>query len=307
MVGWLVVALALPIAARSQRLGQRDPWLLLLIAGALLAARQHHDAVAGLLVGVAAACNLYPGLLLTYFALQRRWGVVGAGIGCFAIVNGLTLVALGWAPHRLFLIGVMPLLAQPTVMVDNIFSIRRRRPVPDLRRPSAAARAAPAWMRLLQGVNALLVVGLIGCQWRHARKHGPTQAVLASAGRMVGIVLVSPLCWSIYLCALLLAAVPIWEWAPHLGRGKRVRRGLVSLGVILFAGASLVISTPIGLPYTSTLPLLSGWGVFALTLWASGRHCKRPVAAAAAACCNRQPFRASHYPTTVSSRGDCFT
>src|SRR5437763_600251 len=137
--------------------------------------------------------------------------------------------------------------------------------------PSAAARAAPACMRLLQGVNALLVVGLIGCRWRHARKHGPAQAALASAGGIVGIVLLSPLCWSIYLCALLLAAVPIWEWAPYLGQGKRARPGLVGLGVILFAGTSLVISTPIGLPYTSVLPLLSGWGVFALALWASGR------------------------------------
>jgi hypothetical protein len=103
--GLLVAAGAFGVAgtlAVNLVLGQIHPLMLLLLAGAF-ATMATRPALAGALIGGAAALKLWPGLLLLALAMTRRWRglLAGAMAAALLILGPLLLLALAWPPPHL--------------------------------------------------------------------------------------------------------------------------------------------------------------------------------------------------------------
>jgi alpha-1,2-mannosyltransferase len=74
---------------------------LAMIAMVLLAQRRY--AAGGALLAYATVSKLFPGLLLIYLLVQRKWRALAWTVGlCIALV-AISLVDTGWAPYRAFL------------------------------------------------------------------------------------------------------------------------------------------------------------------------------------------------------------
>jgi alpha-1,2-mannosyltransferase len=85
-----LAAVAVPLQTNFEHLNIAAVLLaLVLLAVAELEAGR--DTRAAMAIGVAAALKAFPALLLVYFALQRRWRALAAGLG---VAVGLTLLAL---------------------------------------------------------------------------------------------------------------------------------------------------------------------------------------------------------------------
>ena len=74
---------------------------LAMIAMVLLAQRRY--AAGGALLAYATVSKLFPGLLLVYLLVQRKWRALAWTVGvCIALI-AISLVDTGWAPYRAFL------------------------------------------------------------------------------------------------------------------------------------------------------------------------------------------------------------
>ena len=72
-----------------------------MIAMVLLAQRRH--AAGGALLAYATVSKLFPGLLLVYLLVQRKWRALAWTVGlCIALI-AISLVDTGWAPYKAFL------------------------------------------------------------------------------------------------------------------------------------------------------------------------------------------------------------
>jgi heme exporter protein D len=78
---------------------------LLMMCGILVAER--HPAVAGIASAAGAMTKIFPGFLLLYFAMRRRYRALawcGAAAAALALIG---YIAMGWAPHRTYLAEVL--------------------------------------------------------------------------------------------------------------------------------------------------------------------------------------------------------
>ena len=74
---------------------------LAMIAMVLLAQRRY--AAGGALLAYATVSKLFPGVLLVYLLVQRKWRALAWTVGlCFALI-AISLVDTGWAPYKAFL------------------------------------------------------------------------------------------------------------------------------------------------------------------------------------------------------------
>lgn len=122
VVGGLLLALNFePFFETLWRLQLETP-ILLLLAVALVAASRRRDLVAGAALGLAIALKIYPGFLLLYFLVRRRFKVVAAALACGLAVQLGTLIVLGGETHRVFFLDVLPvLLAEaPVATSENV-------------------------------------------------------------------------------------------------------------------------------------------------------------------------------------------
>ncbi len=270
-LSWHALALALPLSWWSLWLGQMDALLLLLLAGAILAAARGRHVVAGSLLGAAAVCKLHPLLLLGYFVLRRRWGAVAAGCAVFVAGNAVALWAVGWEPHRVYLHEVLPLVGRGTVKPDNVslFAVMAQFMIAGgwlLR-----SDPAPIWLVWLHAGMGLAMAALVLARWRGAAQHSAEQAALALGLGILGILLASRLCWAMYLLLGLIPGVLLWEWAHRIARDPaHLRRGMALLYYLLFVGSAFVTRSK-GIPWASVPPLVAAAGLFAVTWWAVGR------------------------------------
>ena len=103
----LAFALSFPLY-RNLQFGQFYVVLLFFLVAACWAYLRNFRALAGALVGIAAACKIFPVLFFVFF-LQRRawrsllWGAI-AGAGALA----LSVAAFGWTVHRTYLSEILP-------------------------------------------------------------------------------------------------------------------------------------------------------------------------------------------------------
>ena len=66
--------------------------VMLLLVGVWTADREQHPLIAGALLAAAIAIKLFPGFLLLYFLLQRKWLALAATCVGLIVITGLTAV-----------------------------------------------------------------------------------------------------------------------------------------------------------------------------------------------------------------------
>ncbi len=103
----LAFALSFPLA-RNLQFGQFYVLLLLLIVAACWAYLRGFRAMAGVLVGLAAACKIFPVLFLVFFLQRRAWRSLTYGAVTGAVTSVISVAVFGWNVHRTYLLEVLP-------------------------------------------------------------------------------------------------------------------------------------------------------------------------------------------------------
>ncbi len=196
--------------------GQLNLLLLLLFTGAWTADRSKHPAIAGFLLGLAAAIKLFPAYMFLYFLMRRDWRAIAAG--------GVAFVALTGATYAVF--------GQET-FVDYVQNVMPR--VGGFRDWWANASAAGFWSRLLDGqsghsipvafsplgakIGTLLSWGVltIVAGWTVLRAKSQPEVERAFSVTIIAMLLVSPITWDHYFLLLLLPFLIFWKYmSPNL-------------------------------------------------------------------------------------------
>jgi len=192
--------------------GQLNLVLLLLLTGTWAADRSGRPLLAGTLLGAATAIKLFPGFLVLYLLLRRDWRAVAAAAVSFTILTGLTAGVLGTAAYRDYVGNVLPQLAPyESDWLNASFAgfwsrlfnpTSHQNSVIPLWHSPALAGAGTLVCRL--AVVALLVWGL-----RQMRTPGDRD--LGFGLVLVGMLLVSPVCWDHYFLLLFLPVLVLWQ------------------------------------------------------------------------------------------------
>jgi hypothetical protein len=254
--------------------GQLNLILLLLLTGAWAADRSGRSAWAGTLIGVATAVKLFPGLLVLYFVVRRRWRAAGwaaaAALGCTA----LTAAVLGPATYRSYFLEVLPHTSafqtawtncSLTGLCFKLFSPDKKWPMVDIE-PLVQSRALAYLSAAAAAAVVLAVFAALACRAR-SREAGDLAFTLA----VVGMLLVSPITWDHYFLLLLLPIAVLGAGLPPLG----VWRGVFWVGItVLSLSPYWLVShvlTLLGAPYQ---PERGGWVATPLqTIAALSVHC----------------------------------
>lgn len=103
----LVFALSFPLH-RDLLYGQFYVILLALIVAGCWAYLRKRPALSGALIGVAAACKIFPLLLVVFFWRRRMWSAVIAGAITLVASVVASIAVFGWNLHRTYLYQVLP-------------------------------------------------------------------------------------------------------------------------------------------------------------------------------------------------------
>jgi len=240
VVAWTALSLSLLVAMVWLVLGQslRHPVLLGLAAGALAWTVPLNETISfgqvnlvlamaclldctwtgrhrGVLVGVATAIKLTPGLFIAYFALTRQWAAAARAAVTAAVCELLAAAILPGPSRRYW----FHLVFSPSRTGDpgyytnqSIFGTLARLHL-----------AQWLWVPLALGVGAL---GM----WRAARAHREGQEIAAVA--LVGLtgVLVSPISWQHHAVWIVLVVGVLAAWATT---ARRAAATVAVLGIFL--------------------------------------------------------------------------
>jgi alpha-1,2-mannosyltransferase len=168
----------------------------------------------GVLVGIATAIKLTPGIFIVYFALTRQWAAaVRAGVTAAACAALAFVVAPG--PSRAFWLHLVFDANRPGS--PTYFSNQSLR--------GALERMHAVWL----WVPLALVLGCAGL-WRATRAHRAGAEVTAVA--LVGLtaLVVSPISWQHHAVWIVPAAAALVVWATTL---KRAAVAILAVGVFL--------------------------------------------------------------------------
>ncbi|NUQ31181.1 MAG: DUF2029 domain-containing protein [Acidobacteriaceae bacterium] len=103
----LAFALSLPLHHNLLD-GQFYVLLLLLIVAALWSYVEGHDAAAGALVGLAAACKIFPAVLFILFWRRRAWKPLISGLLACGVCLAFAIAVFGTPIHHIYLHEVVP-------------------------------------------------------------------------------------------------------------------------------------------------------------------------------------------------------
>jgi hypothetical protein len=239
-------------------MGQFNLVLLLFFTCIWLADRNDRPFLAGMLLGVATAVKLFPGLFFLYFAAQRRWKTIVAGIVALGLVTVLTVSVLGTRCYVDYFNQVIPSVNQYRSYAPNIsvwgFWYKLFDPNDGYLYNLAPLCESPLSARLGSLASSALIVA--SCVWVAWRSTSRLQRDQAFAITMIATLLVSPISWDHYLLLLTPALALTWS---HLRPSNFDR---VSFFVIL-----LVFWAPPRMIWDRFLPLHgNATSVHALTL-----------------------------------------
>lgn len=227
----LVVTLACyPLFIQVQH-GQLNIILMAGITAGWYLDRRGYRTGAGLAVGFAAAVKLVPAFLFLYFLAARRWRSLAVAVVTFVGLHALALGVLGLDDVRVYRDTVIPSVTAYVSSRHNIslpaFWLRLFDPHPN--EGIDALFVAPWLAVLMSALSRLAVIAVTA--WRAYAAQTPFEHERAYATAVVGILLVSPICWDHYF---LLAAFPaFFAWRYVRGIGPRVVFWLVFLQLLL--------------------------------------------------------------------------
>jgi alpha-1,2-mannosyltransferase len=187
--GAAILVLSIPLAFQIPT-GNVNGYLLLAAVATWWFARQGKDTSAGIVVGVATALKLTPGILLVWLITQRRWGAVRSAIATLAVCAVISLVGAGWDNHLAYLDVVFDTNAIGTSVLSIAGALR------SLGLPPEVARFGP-WLVVGLGVIVMAVA------WRR-----PAVTFVVAVGVMVFGSPVVNLDW----LSLLIAALAPLAW-----------------------------------------------------------------------------------------------
>jgi Glycosyltransferase family 87/WD40-like Beta Propeller Repeat len=93
---------------RNLLFGQFYVLVLLLIVAACWSYLRGFPVLAGTLVGIAAACKVFPVLLLIFFLQRREWRALVSGIAAGLTAVASSVAVFGWNVHRAWLYQILP-------------------------------------------------------------------------------------------------------------------------------------------------------------------------------------------------------
>lgn len=236
--------------------GQLNLILLLLLTGTWAADRSGRPAVAGLLLGLATAIKLFPGLLFVYYLLRRRWDVFGWGVFGFVLVNLLTAAILGVEAFESYIQHAVPGVRVYTDWWPNIslsgfwlklFDGRGGRVIP--------LWYAPTLARVAIVLSWLVVLTLLA--WAVLRARTPADHDVTFGLTLIAMLLLSPVTWDHYCVLLLVPVVIFWRRVPR----RTIARVLFWFGVIV------LWLTPMVFWYPLTGARLETWMVMVAAPW----------------------------------------
>lgn len=103
----LIFALSFPLH-RNLLYGQFYVFLLFLLAAACWAYLSGRHGLAGAFVAIAAACKIFPVLLIVFFLQRRNWRALLWGAVTGAATLAVSVAVFGWNLHRTYLLQVLP-------------------------------------------------------------------------------------------------------------------------------------------------------------------------------------------------------
>jgi hypothetical protein len=102
----LVALLAGDALGNNFTYGQFYVVLTLLMVSGVVLSRQY-PSIAGIVSAIGVMTKIFPGFLLVYFAIRRRYrALIWSGIALVALA-AVGFIALGWEPHRIYLTEVL--------------------------------------------------------------------------------------------------------------------------------------------------------------------------------------------------------
>ncbi|MGD2111102.1 MAG: glycosyltransferase family 87 protein [Phycisphaerae bacterium] len=112
-VAWfaLPIVLIAPVTTSSLQIGNVHLLIICISILAMLAFEHRRFAVGGVLLGFAVISKLFPGLLLAYLVVTRRWRAVAWTCAFMVGLTGATLLVFGLEPFRAFFEYQAPRLA----------------------------------------------------------------------------------------------------------------------------------------------------------------------------------------------------
>jgi hypothetical protein len=103
----LAFALCFPLH-RNLEFGQYYVILLLLIVGACWSYLRGWHVATGVLIAVAAACKVFPVLLLVVFLRRREWKVLGSALIMLLVAATISIAVFGRCVHRTYIQEILP-------------------------------------------------------------------------------------------------------------------------------------------------------------------------------------------------------
>jgi len=243
IVAWTALSLSLLVTMVWLVMGRslRQPVLLGLVAGALAWTVPLNETISfgqvnlvlamaclldctwtgrhrGVLVGVATAIKLTPGLFIAYFALTRQWAAAARAAVTAAVCELLAAAILPGPSRRYW----FHLVFSPSRTGDPGYYTNQ-----SIFGTLARLHLAP-WLWVLW-IPAALGVGALG-MWRAARAHREGQEIAAVA--LVGLtgVLVSPISWQHHAVWIVLVVGVLAAWATT---ARRAAATVAVLGIFL--------------------------------------------------------------------------
>ena len=201
------------------RLGQLNLLLLLLVTATWAADRRGHWVWAGIWLGVATAIKIFPGFLVIYWLLQKRWRPAFITLLSFALCSLATVAVLGTEPFHDFVDKALPAIRPSWSGWSNLSLTSLWIKLFD---PAASERVVPlfesplaAWLLIL--ASAVAVLALL---FRASRLMDATTSNRLFAATVLAMLLLSPVTWSHYLVILWLPAAILW---PAVLGDRRLR------------------------------------------------------------------------------------
>ncbi len=177
---WLMIpaVLVTPTALSTLQVGNAHFLIMCLSILAMFAFEKNHNAIGAGLLGYTVLSKLFPGVLIVYLILRRRWRAVGWICAAMVVYLALTLAIFGSAPYKAFFDYQLPRLISGEAF-SFAFEYYRAKMVnssvmgavyklSELGLIGSDQTAAIAKIAVwIYTAVLLLVAGLLG--WRHAR------------------------------------------------------------------------------------------------------------------------------------------
>ncbi len=201
------------------RLGQLSLILLFLVTASWAAERSGRPLLSGVLLGTAASIKLFPAFLFLYFALRANWKVVIAGTVAILGLTAVTIIVLGFNCYRDYFLNVLPEIQWFRVGWNNDsvwgFWSRLFDPAPERARVRSLTDPlfySPFLAKMLSLFMSAALIGIVA--WNVRRDATGQRSDLTYATAVIGMLLISPVCWNHYLLILLVPLAIIWIELP---------------------------------------------------------------------------------------------